>query len=141
MNDQISISNYFVNDYFVIKYDYENDILLPRWGMPPTPEEFKRSMKEVIVALKHFKTSKVIWDTTHLGALFFDVQEWIATEWLIEAIESGYTYAAFVVPQDVFTRMSVEETVEMGTANTAGVRITQYFDNMKSALEWICTCN
>ncbi|UII29608.1 hypothetical protein LVD17_15005 [Fulvivirga ulvae] len=138
MTDKASVSTYLKNDYFVIQYDHTNDVLIPGWGLAPTPDEFKNSMREVISALKHFRATKVVWDTTLLGALLYEVQEWIATDWLREAIESGYTYAAFVVPEEVFTKMSVEETVEMGTANTAGIRKTKYFDNMKNAMEWVC---
>lgn len=138
MTELISDSNYLVNDYFVIRYDHNNEVLLHEWQLEPTPEEFKNSMKQIIAALKHFKTSKVVWDTTLLGGLLFNVQQWIAKEWLIEAIESGYTHAAFVVPDNILTKMSVEETVEMGTMNTAGVRKAKCFGDVKSALEWIC---
>lgn len=139
MTDKASVSTYLENDYFVIQYDHENDVLISCWREEPTSEEFKQAMREVIVALKHFKTSKVIWDTTRHGCVLFDVQEWIATVWLKQAIEVGYAHAAFVVPEDVFTKMSVEDTIEMGTAITAGVRSTKYFDDMQSALGWVCS--
>lgn len=137
MSDKTSVTTYLENEYFILKYDHDNDILLPKWNLTTTPGEFKEAMLAVIAALKHFKTSRVVWDTRQLGAILYDVQQWVATDWLREAIESGYAYAAFVVPEDIFTKMSVEDTVEMGTVNMAGVRKTKYFDNMPSALRWI----
>ncbi|GAA0195965.1 hypothetical protein GCM10009122_60320 [Fulvivirga kasyanovii] len=138
MTTKNPISNHFENDCSIIQYDHQNSVLLFRWKLEPASEEFKQAMHEVIAALRHFKTSKVVWDTVRLGCVLFDDQKWIANVWLKQAIEAGYAQAAFVVPEDVFTKMSVEDTVEMGTAITAGVRQTKYFDDMKNALEWIC---
>jgi hypothetical protein len=55
-------------------------------------------MLVLIGAMQHFKTGRVIFETSGLGALFLEDQQWIAEYWYELAINAGYEKVAFIIP-------------------------------------------
>jgi len=54
--------------------------------------------------MEYFKTGMVIGDTTYLGAIHPNDQQWSATEWVQSALQVGHSKLALIIPADVFTR-------------------------------------
>lgn len=127
------MNTYFHNDFVSIRYIEDNHTIICQWLVAPTSSEMKEGSNMVISAMHHFKTGKIVWDTRNLGALHPDDQQWAAVEYYNNAIKAGYSHAAFVIPQDVFTQMSVEDTM----SQVAGAFPMAYFDNLQEAVEWI----
>lgn len=124
---------YFDKDYATISYDANNHLLVGSWKMPPLPNEFRTYMETLISAMEHFKTGKLIADTSNMGTLNLTDQEWAATDWTSRAIKAGYSHVAILLPTDVFSQMAIEDTMN----DMVGPVAFSYFDNMESAIIWM----
>lgn len=124
---------YFDTDYATITYDTNSHSIVGTWKIPPLPNEFRTYMDTLLSAMEHFKTGKVVADTTKMGTLHPEDQEWASTEWTTTAIKNGYSHAAILLPQDVYSQMAIDDTMNavMGTVTFS------YFDTIESALNWM----
>ncbi|HEY9046550.1 MAG TPA: hypothetical protein VIN08_11670 [Ohtaekwangia sp.] len=125
---------YLVNEYITVDFDDVACAVVAKWLVSPTSEEFRKGLEAMLEAMKKFRTGKLLVDTTFLGAIMEEDQKWAAIDWYNKAREVGYNKIAMVVPTDIFTQLSVQNTMEsvheqiIDTAN---------FDNIESALAWI----
>ncbi|HTJ52231.1 MAG TPA: hypothetical protein VL443_22370 [Cyclobacteriaceae bacterium] len=127
------MQNHFETDYVTTAYDKANHVVILKWKVAPTSVEFREGLDSIISAMEHFKTGKLIADTTHLGAIHPDDQEWSTTVWAQKAVSAGYSKLALVIPSDIFTKMSVEDTMNMDKTETPSA----YFDTIDAAIDWI----
>ena len=127
------MQHYFENDYVSIGYDQANDIIITTWLTTPTSSEFKEGMNTTIKALEHFGTGKVIWDTRKLGILHPDDQQWAATEHYNNAIKAGYSHAVLLIPEDIFSQMSLDDTV----SQVQNLIPVTYTPTVEGAIEWM----
>ncbi|MEO7989435.1 MAG: hypothetical protein ABI663_07840 [Chryseolinea sp.] len=127
------MQNYFGKDFVTIGYDKANHVVVLKWIVPPTSDEFREGLYSLLAALEHFKTGKIITDVSYLGTIHPNDQRWSATEWLQSALKVGYSHIAIIMPSDVFTQMSVEDTMNQVDSPLPSA----YFDNMEAAFDWI----
>lgn len=80
---------YYDQDYVVVYYSAEVNAVVLRWKAVSTSEEYRDALNALLAAIEHFKTGKVIADTTHLDTIHPDDQAWSVTEWTIKAINRG----------------------------------------------------
>ena len=124
---------YYDQDYVVVYYNADANAIVMRWKAASTSEEYRAALNALLAAIEHFKTGKVIAHTTHLGTIHPDDQTWSVTEWTIKAISAGYSHLAIVLPTEIFTKMSVEETMGQVTE----ILRFSYFEGMDAAIGWI----
>ena len=127
------METYFQVDYMLISFDVTRRVIIAQWLVPPTSEELRAGSYKAIDAVKEYGTGKIVWDTTHLGTIHPDDQKWASTEYALEFKSAGGAYAAFIIPQDIFTQFSVEDTISQG----ADLVPFAYFSNIDLALEWL----
>ncbi|HEY8936291.1 MAG TPA: hypothetical protein VIM65_13755 [Cyclobacteriaceae bacterium] len=127
------MQNYFEKDFIAIGYDKTNHLIVLKWKIAPTSAEFREGLHSLLAAIEQFKTGKVIVDTTHLGTIHPDDQQWSVTEWTQKAMQAGYSKLAIIIPDDIFTQMSVEDAMN----STNNILPFAYFSNMTPAMEWI----
>jgi hypothetical protein len=128
------MQTFLQTETFVIVYDQTNHLLILRWLASPMSEEFREGTNDLITALEHFKTGKVITDISELGAILDDDQLWLATHWRPQALKAGLSHSAVILSQDIFTQLSFQSMLER--ANTSSP-IRKDFSNMEDAMEWI----
>jgi len=126
------MQNYFEKDYFTIHYDKANHVVMAKFIIPPTSQEYREALSAVILAIQHFKTGNVVWDARHLGIISPVDQEWTISDFHNPALKFGYSKAAMIMPSDVFTEMSVDAIV-----SEVGDFQVQYFDKVETAIDWI----
>ncbi|UII34065.1 hypothetical protein LVD17_09590 [Fulvivirga ulvae] len=124
---------FFEKDYARVSYNSTNNIIIYEWLVPPTEQEFKAGCEQMIEAIAHFKTGKVVVDTREQGALAPDLLEWMTTDWLSRAVAAGYTHGAIILPTDIFTQLAVDEIMDMVSKKV----VSRNFDDMSEAIEWI----
>lgn len=125
---------YFESNYFIVKYSEATHAIVSKWITSPTSEEFRDGLEVLLQAMMHFKTSKMVSDTTYMGALLSKDQEWAASHWYMRASKIGFSHNAIIIPSDIFTEMSVQSTLD---AIEDKVTVTRYFDNLEDAIVWI----
>ncbi|AYB32036.1 hypothetical protein [Chryseolinea soli] len=127
------MQNYFENDFLFIRYDEKNHLLILEWKLAPASPEFKEGTNMLITAFEHFKTGKLVSDIRQLGAVHPDDQQWISNDWISRAVKAGFSCSAAVLPDDVFTHMSLE-----GMSSQSSDQLpAKTFDNMDDAIDWI----
>ena len=127
--------NHFEKDYITIWYDKVNHLIVGKWKAEPTSAEFREGLNSLISAIEHFKTGKLIIDTTYLGVIHPDDQDWSVVEWGQRALKAGYSQTALIISSNIFTQMSVEET--MNQFQEENPFSFAYFNNMEDAIDWI----
>lgn len=63
-----------------------------------------------------------------------DLQEWSSNNFFDKIISAGCEKYAIVLGEDIFTKVSVEQTVD---EREAGKLIIKYFNNLEDAQNWI----
>lgn len=96
-------------------------------GMP-----YRMLLDQAIEALKKYRTSKLLGDTTQSEVIALEDQEWTHTDWAERAIKAGLRYNAIILSTDLFGRLSIESIVD-----DAKVVKVRYFDNVQDALQWL----
>jgi len=127
------MQNYFETDFVTVSYDKANHLLILKWKVTPTSDEFREGLNSLIPAMEYFKTGMVIGDTTYLGAIHPNDQQWSATEWVQSALQVGHSKLALIIPSDVFTKMSMDGAM----SHVVSEYPIAYFDNMEDAIDWI----
>lgn len=123
---------YFDSDYKRIEYDEKNRVLIATWKLAPASEEFRSGMMAMLDAMKQFNTGRLVYDVIPLGVQLEEDSIWAATEWREKATALGRSKVAFVLPDDVFTVMSVESMVDKENQEVP----IAYFKRMEDAIRW-----
>ena len=124
---------YFDTDFKTIEYDAVHHILLATWKVSPTSVEYRAGMMAMVDAMAHFKTGRLVYDVIYLGALLEEDQVWTATEWRALAVAVGHSKVAFILPEDIFTSMSMEDMMEKADKEVSFA----YFGRMEDAIRWV----
>lgn len=104
-----------------------------------TPDEFKAVANQLISILETKRLKKQLNDIKQMKVLKPEVQEWLNTDWFPRAQKIGLKYFAFVVPDDIFGKMSMDGA-NKNAQNAFGMEI-QYFNNVDAAKNWLISKN
>ncbi|HNV53490.1 MAG TPA: hypothetical protein PLH91_00145 [Tenuifilaceae bacterium] len=100
-----------------------------------TPDEFKTVANQLLGILETKRLKKQLNDIKQMKVLKPEVQEWLNTDWFPRAQKIGLKYFAFVVPDDIFGKMSMDGA-NKNAQNAFGMEI-QYFNNVDAAKNWL----
>lgn len=98
-------------------------------------EEFTDLALGTLKVVEKFKADKILVDTSRLKVMIKENQQWIDTVWFPKAKNIGVSYMAFLVPEDIFGKMSMEATNKNAIAE--GEIIIKYFEDLAAAQEWL----
>ena len=104
-----------------------------------TPDEFKTVANQLLGILETKRLKKQLNDIKQMKVLKPEVQEWLNTDWCPRAQKIGLKYFAFVVPDDIFGKMSMDGA-NKNAQNAFGMEI-QYFNNLDAAKNWLISKN
>lgn len=124
---------FFETDYITVKYDPVHHIVVSIVKVPPTSKEFRDGMMAILGAMQRFKAGRVVCDVVGLGAMLEEDQIWTVKEWRPLAVAAGHSKAAFIVPDDIFTNMSMDDMLSMADKDVS----TAYFNRMEDAIRWV----
>ena len=100
-----------------------------------TSDRFKSIADELHEIRRKNFSSKQMNDIEDMKVLTQDVQKWLNDVWFPKAKITGLKHFAFVVPKDIFGKMSMEAANKDSTV-TNGIEI-KYFDNQSEAKSWL----
>jgi len=98
-------------------------------------DEFKNFAKDILNKVKTSGKTKLLYDTRDLKVMPQSIQEWINETWFPEANNLGVSHMAFIVPDNIFGKVSMEQT-NSKKEKVGNINI-QYFNNQANAQEWI----
>lgn len=128
------INNYTMKDSGAY-YDNEIKAAIGIFSGFLTSDRFKEIANELHDIRKKNFSSKQLNNISDMKVLTQDVQKWLNDVWFPKAKVTGLKHFAFVIPKDVFGKMSME-SANADTKTTAGIEI-QYFDDDNKAKEWL----
>ncbi|UII31484.1 hypothetical protein LVD17_24635 [Fulvivirga ulvae] len=90
-----------------------------------------------LIGEKIRENGKLGWliDARYMEVIDQNDKGWVVSHWNQRAYEIGLRFVAFILPDNVFTLMNIEEyTTQSG--ESSGLTI-QHFDDMESARNWL----
>lgn len=98
-------------------------------------EKFKEVATELHNIRKKNYSTKQLNNISDMKVLSQDVQKWLNEVWFPKAKLTGLKHFAFVIPKDIFGKMSMESS-NSNDDITSGIEI-KYFDSESSAKQWL----
>ncbi len=125
-----SKDNVFVTVYFDEKIEATVDI----WKGPfENSENFQTGLYHVLQNIKKNRSVKWLADISKIEGSFEHSREWIAKKIVPEAKEYGLKYEALVLPDNIFSMLSVQETLEVYEDSV----IIRVFGTQTDAIQWL----
>lgn len=98
-------------------------------------EDFKKFAVEILDKVESSGKKKLLYDTRGLKVMSQNIQSWINETWFPKANNIGVSHMAFLVPENIFGKMSMEQT--NSKKEKIGKISIQYFSNEKLAKDWL----
>ena len=100
-----------------------------------TEEEYKQEILNINDIVLKFRPKKILFDASNMFFVVVpELQEWTNREGIPVSLSVGMNKSAFVVSKDLFSQVSIEQTME----EQAGSQfINRYFDNKEDARKWL----
>ncbi len=125
------------SNYVEIIYEQENSLIIDKF-LPTTedmdPEEFKKEMNIFAGMCEEHKPER---ELVHLLDMKYvivpEVQEWMNNE-IFPRYENIIKRMAFLVPSELFTQISVEQTMDEESGQKF---VQQYFETENEARKWL----
>ncbi len=105
------------------------------WAAAPRQlPETQALLSQLALALRQRGWSKVLGDQTQMPSFSPAEQQWVAQEWLPEAVRCGYRHGAIVVSGDTYARLATAFI----TTNVGGLPLRyRSFDDATAAVAWL----
>lgn len=123
------------NETSSVIYDIETNAVFGTFIGFLSPDEFKTIGNQQLDIIETKRLKKALNDVKRMKVLKPEVQEWVNNIWFPRAQKLGLKYFAFVVPDDIFGKISMEGA-NKNAVNSFGIEI-QYFNNLDIAKNWL----
>ncbi len=128
----------FTNRFFELHFDETIRVFKMIWSMKTdtmTKEEFKESCLKYVSYYDELKPYGVLHDMRDNRFIISeDLQDWINEKINSRAFEVGLKKVAFLILNDLFTLLTVEETMDKKEGK---LLFTAYFDTEEEAWTWL----
>ena len=128
---------FYQNEFCTIEIDEVKSIALVTWTAESknmTVEQFKEEQLAQLEAAKKYQLKYFILNGKLMQfPITPDLQDWIVENAIKPSIEVGVKKSATILPKEIFSQVSVEQTMNDGADDS----IAQYFDNIEDAKKWL----
>ncbi|SHL65912.1 hypothetical protein [Hymenobacter psychrotolerans] len=98
------------------------------------PEDTRAVFVHMMRGLSHNQWSRILINQLNMPPFSAQEQEWVAQEWLPQAVKAGYRYGAVVVSTDVMVRLA---TAYITTQAPASALTYRSFETDAEAVAWL----
>jgi hypothetical protein len=116
-------------------YDQDNGIAIGYFSGFISSEEFKIVAEQLHQLRVKHKSQKQLNNVEHMKVLTADIVKWLNEVWFKEARQTGLKYFAFVVPKDIYGKVSMSHA-NRNVHITSGIEI-EYFFSESEAKNWL----
>jgi hypothetical protein len=126
------------DEYVCMEYDQESNILKTVWK--PATEKFSDTIYKtefesfVKMVLKYCPKAIFVDIRTMYYCMSPEIQAWTDEMFTLPGYKCGVRKIAFLASPDIFTQVSLENSVDLGLKEKIE---TQYFDYIDKAQEWL----
>ena len=112
-NDLIQLKNSKGEVFVTIRFDLALNATVDTWcGEFESKENFRKGLLQVLKNIKKNKSERWLADLSKIEGSFSHSQQWISLTILPVAKSYGLKYEAIVLPNDIFSMLSVQESME-----------------------------
>lgn len=123
--------------FYEIEYLKNTKILYSNWiGSYLSVEQVKQGCLLGLDKIKEHKCSLLLNDNRQLEGVWDEANDWIATEWMPQAIQAGLMQFAHILPQDLFAQLSAE-FMEENAKKVENIFQLKMFNNREDAEKWL----
>jgi hypothetical protein len=120
--------------YVTVTYEADINTIGQYWRGFCTSEQFREAITKSIEYFKQYNADKLLTDTAEQSLLKKEDTDWV-TEKGKEFVMLGMKAQAFVLPMDIFTKISVKNYQK----TVADAFQVQFFSNSTEAKQWLKT--
>ena len=129
----------YKNKYLEVTYDATHHLMINTW-LPEckymTDVDYKAQMMEYIERVERYRPQISLGDTIHFFyTITPDIQDWTNAEFMTSFIIAGVKKQEFLVSKDLFSQVSVEQT--MDDKQHLNAFQLRYFESKDEALTWL----
>ncbi|QLH78110.1 hypothetical protein HZS55_12700 [Halosimplex rubrum] len=119
---------------YTIEWDDEIGAVVFTWDTYVSGAAFREGCEALLDAIERRDAAKVLTDTRGVSAHDAEDQQWMQTDWMPRAHETGLEYSATVHSDSVISEMDVENMLDGMEGGTAEPFLTS---DMAEAREWL----
>ena len=128
----------YESEYMQLYFNSENKVIEEKWHETTKKMRAKEFKKEILTTLKYMRDNNAelyLVDTKNfIFTISVEIQEWMHKNFIVPFIQAGIKKAAFVMPEELITQLSIEQTTEEDTQNKFK---RDFFTSKKEALKWL----
>ena len=117
-----------------IFFDAKINAIVMEWVGYSTSIQFKEGTELMLYNLIKYKAAKVLADIKDMVLIGQEDQEWLHSDFLPRAIQSGFKAIALVRPDHYFNKVAVESISYKVDREKININI---FDNLSEAKVWL----
>ncbi|MDX2304046.1 MAG: STAS/SEC14 domain-containing protein [Microscillaceae bacterium] len=129
----------YESDYLSLLVNEQAQLLKVIWSHATElmqDEVFRKELTNYAEIAEKYQPTKSFVDTQYFFmAVAPETQEWINQNIHERSLHAGIKKFAYLVSTDLFSQVSIEQTMEEGNAKY--IFETRYFDNEETAIEWL----
>jgi hypothetical protein len=103
----------FEETFIRISYDPEEDWIYADWRGFQRPASMREGCEQILLALKKYRTNRVLNDNTHVEGIWSAASEWIARDWFPRMRQAGLQYFAWVYSTSILSQLSTDKTLHL----------------------------
>ena len=124
----------FKTDYLVIEFIEEFNYLAHHWSGFCTSDEFRNGISRMVDFTKEYSVEKILTNVRDQDLVRKEDTDWLTNVAIPKALSNGVRAQAFVLPTDIFTKISVRN---FNNSLPNGNFTIKYFDDLEEASTWI----
>ena len=132
------MKNLYQNKYQQINFDAETGIIHNTWTSDSvfmTTDDYKNNLGKLVNLIKEHQATKQLINTLDFGfTIDIELQKWTEEEVNQKNRSSGVQKAAFVIAEEIFSQMSIEQAMEPSEGLEMDIR---YFTSEEEARFWL----
>lgn len=132
------MENIYQSKYQKIQFDTETAIIHNTWlsdSFMMTAEDYKSELTKLVQLIEQHSATRQLIDTLQFQfTIDIDLQTWTDEEVNRRSREIGVQKVAFVIAKEIFSQMSIEQTMDGAEGKEMEV---QYFTSEEDARQWL----
>ena len=131
----------FKEKYVTISFDPTTGFVLLDWHSYATSGQFRHTITTLLAFVESKSKSHahigLLADTVKLGVITKEDIEWNAKEINPYIFKAGVKKVAFIIPENIFTQLSITTYQQQTKVEDTGSLISQMFADRASAQKWL----
>ncbi|WP_044241061.1 hypothetical protein [Flexithrix dorotheae] len=135
--------NVYESQYLSISHEKNESLLIATWDasckeLDATGVEYKKELLAWAENIEKFTPNLLLVDLRDYHVVIIpEVQAWFVKEIFPSYVKAGVKKKAFLVAEDFFTQVSIQQTIDENGEGEEAPFQTEFFEDYEKSLEWL----